>query len=209
MLKQFIYSTSLYIISGRNQSYIGIASYDWQYCLNYNIHIGTGSAFEISLLVVFSSFRRVHIIYIPDLFDRLVQTGCSFPSTKGLYVSFEGRYVYWSPEEVPDLEIKMIDNKQFIPPHADYLTLGAAGIATSYALLLHLARGQFEISRPIAHWLVEYPTSGYLVRLALVFCLCYWYSVFIFLHIYVYVNIINLSLSLSRVCVRIGDSLCH
>ncbi|KAK2166587.1 hypothetical protein LSH36_37g00032 [Paralvinella palmiformis] len=76
-----------------------------------------------------------------------------------------GRYVYWSPEEVPDLEIKIIDNKQFIPPHADYLTLGAAGIATSYALLLHLARGQFEISRPIAHWLVEYPTSGYLDKL--------------------------------------------
>ena len=77
---------------------------------------------------------------------------------------FIGRYVYWSPEEIPDLDIKMVDNKEVIPPHTDYPTLGAAGIATSYALLLYLAHGEFEASRPIAHWLVEYPVNGYLVR---------------------------------------------
>ena len=71
--------------------------------------------------------------------------------------------MYWSPVEIEPVEIRVVDNKQFIPPHGDHFTSGEAMFATSYALLLYLAHGEFEASRPIAHWLVEFQALGVLV----------------------------------------------
>ncbi len=62
-------------------------------------------------------------------------------------------FVYWAARPMPRMELRIIDNIQYLQPRQYQVDEAAAIQATSYGLLVYTMNNYFEKSIPIMKWL--------------------------------------------------------
>lgn len=66
-----------------------------------------------------------------------------------------GEFVYWASQEWTPNPTTIINTVHYMQPRDDFVDLGHAVIATSYALMLHLDHNELQASVPIMKWLLS------------------------------------------------------
>ena len=76
---------------------------------------------------------------------------CNYHNVLFFACSADG--VYWSADPIDGNVEEIIQTLRYMQPRDDFINLGHAVTATSYALMLHLQHNELSASVPIMKWL--------------------------------------------------------